>query len=1820
MAQLDTKQSGASLDQQEKDKALKIQNELLTKLKDEVKSNSDIKQLKKDVFKRWEKLKSTFRSDTSMFYNAGIGILGDMEKKYQSILSSFGLNSIEKNLGIDWKVNVQNIRNKFENQAKLFKGVLDKSWWFGVFSNNEKMIATVAQEISNIQQPFINQIIKEYRKEVINKSAKDNEKINKNISVQWAIVNNTFTRSANPLTIHALLKSSSFSANEKLVLDYSTCKSPSIKNQILSYSPTKSPRLVIEKKRINGVDTFVYEWTDKRAIVWEWVKMLPAIVDLAQKTGLDYQQKTKQETEKIQQEQLWILKNYKSLGISFKNGMKITEKEDLNVSTKLYTFVESELNRLVQEALNGVSTPKTPDAPFAGAFTAGKLLVFKTVSSKADQYILRESELQNLLWNDMWSKVYDFLDKSENEAILKSFLNGRWKTLYQEKVTKNKNFALDAKKAWLQYKNGKVVDATSKEVVLDENQVFVEGLDIDWGKPENAVWIQNIIEQQMDNLIGEIKGGKITMPENANPFNTNKALTDHLIEFDQENGVMDYRLFFPQDFTGKWDIRKIFTQNNNTYKIVQYMNKQWKDKYTQYVKSSSKIESISNEKNPVNLNNKIKSSLADIISTYKNNDGELNEKQKAELRVKIQEVSKGLANLNTYVFTMPDNKYKTTIMNNIPVFAAKLAEITSGTWGRFTWIFDADILENALLKSDAEDNIQIAIQNIDSEIMGKNIDQLFDLYISKHKSIDKNFSKIDGFKEQAPIYMHEIGEKIFKHIKETKVDNKFTIENKREKLFDLAQIARDQSAKINIDNKFIDYDLSEEIFGELFNGQGGIIDKLDADKAIKPEHKESAKLTSIQRKTLFKNFPWWDQIAKQKWVDLPYKNLSIEQRVLLATYQNYQNRFGQIESQNLQDPIYLNLVAKQLVEMTQLTCKFMMDDYSDRLDNLAKVGGAVSIDAMFMKLSQFDQKITRAYVDMKGIGFANLTDRNTQKMKEYSAMAATLIVAVAATVATAGAAGPALAAAISWAATAVWLSLSATAAAMASSAIIGGLVWSAVMIGSEFLQGKAYETANDWWIDTSTMTAVFVGTSLLTMGVGNFLNKCPWLKSFFSSSKGWINKTATLVQSSWDGALMWAVENQRQLWLTGESHPEMIFQMMGLAMGMRIIFSGFMPKNSSKVDNSLARKYLNEWKWDKLMENHDVLIRWMKKELAKTKDAKAKEQLKNLISSYEEYGRQYRGEQAKQQNAKETNSENKKSSNKGSQKSTPNNSVESMTPEQMKTRLSEIDIEITNIKNWKTADTFAQESNTALENRIANLKKNLYRWPKYQEQSDLAEKILKERLDAIKNLETEKTVLESKLNRTTSSKSSTVENASTSSGKINAKWWTLDPANAPSNRVKEINTELKNVSNRLKQLNKNGDYNMPEAQKLRIERDRLTIERDNLIWWKLNNANILNKNPRIYEFTEIPKKSFEVDAKSYDISINRSSYYDNFATKTKKYANIQKQYKDYYGNNKELKRIDTEFGEQLLLDEGLVIEYSKKVYEWNISAKERCLLSYEHLNTIPRYKWRLKVSSYWDDKFYIEITPKKNIKTKQKAIEAKQEQKAIGPAPEQKAIGPAPEQKAIGPAPEQKQIGYKEILALPPHEIPKAFPNAKFPYRLLPIFLLPLEDDRRHIIYDIGKDIQDMINDPAKNGIELDPDITWPYDMNKLNSIDRESLKKEIVVVFEKLLNDNNIDFPLAQNALISLRWVASWTYIGSGSANVYNEALAEKRAEEFKKYLIERYPWLTDANFITGSFHKADEVKDDAKRFQWVSMSVINLKNYPAGLNLPTWQDGRVK
>jgi hypothetical protein len=92
----------------------------------------------------------------------------------------------------------------------------------------------------------------EYTKEIANETKANKEKITNNLQVVGSVVNDTFTKKANSLPIHALVKSSSFSASDKLVLDYSACTNPTIKNQAIAFSADKkSTRITIEKKAIN---------------------------------------------------------------------------------------------------------------------------------------------------------------------------------------------------------------------------------------------------------------------------------------------------------------------------------------------------------------------------------------------------------------------------------------------------------------------------------------------------------------------------------------------------------------------------------------------------------------------------------------------------------------------------------------------------------------------------------------------------------------------------------------------------------------------------------------------------------------------------------------------------------------------------------------------------------------------------------------------------------------------------------------------------------------------------------------------------------------------------------------------------------------------------------------------------------------------------------------------------------------------------------------------------------------------------------------------------------------------------------------------------------------------------------------------------------------------------------------------------------------------------------------------------------------------------------------------------------------------------------
>ena len=188
------------------------------------------------------------------------------------------------------------------------------------------------------------------------------------------------------------------------------------------------------------------------------------------------------------------------------------------------------------------------------------------------------------------------------------------------------------------------------------------------------------------------------------------------------------------------------------------------------------------------------------------------------------------------------------------------------------------------------------------------------------------------------------------------------------------------------------------------------------------------------------------------------------------------------------------------------------------------------------------------------------------------------------------------------------------------------------------------------------------------------------------------------------------------------------------------------------------------------------------------------------------------------------------------------------------------------------------------------------------------------------------------------------------------------------------------------------------------------------------------------------------------------------------------------------------------------------------------------------------------------------------------------------------------------------------------------PYWLVPFLLIPwlhwAEGEEHSVIMqlpdDFSHEFDKLEENPKITGVELPTDITWPFDARW----DMPAIKSEIDSKFADLLRENHIEEPLKDNALILLRGVSSWTYKWNWDWAQYNENLSLKRAEEFKKYLMQKYPELTDNNFVLDSFYQPSNIDED-KRFQWVSMWVVDMQKYwwigTITHLIPSGQDWRV-
>ena len=158
----------------------------------------------------------------------------------------------------------------------------------------------------------------------------------------------------------------------------------------------------------------------------------------------------------------------------------------------------------------------------------------------------------------------------------------------------------------------------------------------------------------------------------------------------------------------------------------------------------------------------------------------------------------------------------------------------------------------------------------------------------------------------------------------------------------------------------------------------------------------------------------------------------------------------------------------------------------------------------------------------------------------------------------------------------------------------------------------------------------------------------------------------------------------------------------------------------------------------------------------------------------------------------------------------------------------------------------------------------------------------------------------------------------------------------------------------------------PEEVKLEAEIQTKKTMRD------ANNTMIQELSRKIDSIeTELKtKKEKSVEEKADEISKDRPEYYEKYAKES--HTDLYEQYKTYQNTPNELKRLDTEFAERLILDNPWErkILFSEKWTHWSI--KERAENSFKLLSKVEKYKWNIKLvqkTLNWENVFVIELVP-----------------------------------------------------------------------------------------------------------------------------------------------------------------------------------------------------------------------------------------------------------
>ena len=448
------------------------------------------------------------------------------------------------------------------NLANTLKREHNAMKWMKLITNNADKIYQIAQRIDEAERQTLERLqmnrTTQNSRDIVKKS-EEKDKKNPMFTMELDNANKetgniVFTKASNPVKIHTALEWLFDNTDKVYQIDYSKCTNQKIKNKMttLIWGQTCYLRYDEWQKTYTIRDKYG-NWIYDRALIREWVKLIPDWV----RKWWAYQEQKKME------ENLWK-ESAENEDNNIKNmlrDMPSAKNLNLNQQKDLFTKTDERILELLKKA-------KKLGYEIASECIT-KLYVKKwhmelhLVSGISEtNRTVRENDSQ------LWSSLYNFLDKNESEY--KTYLTNRVKQKRQELDSLTKIEATDVeKKSWEQESRNESEDEKEKEQQHKQQVLY-------------GIWL---LETMVDNY-RESEWNSWADNDDRNLVQIKQLIRNAKASITKANVIDDeiITLNFIDPIRQKWSSIKKISKTINSWQGQAYENPSYKQQYNQLKK------------------------------------------------------------------------------------------------------------------------------------------------------------------------------------------------------------------------------------------------------------------------------------------------------------------------------------------------------------------------------------------------------------------------------------------------------------------------------------------------------------------------------------------------------------------------------------------------------------------------------------------------------------------------------------------------------------------------------------------------------------------------------------------------------------------------------------------------------------------------------------------------------------------------------------------------------------------------------------------------------------------------------------------------------------------------------------------------------------------------------------------------------------------------------------------------------------------------------------------------------------------------------------